>query len=239
MAEAYTIRMNATHDGTAMRLAECRFDSRQTIKLVKEMLSYKFGSNEDQMTLQLRDLQEQPVTIMGDDNKTLHDYSCQNDYTIHVCYTGPNTVGQWEDVSKVEKYTISEEDYNKRDDTFRKFKEEMSKKNPNFMKPNGETAYEDFQKEEAAAIKIGERCEVKIGNRRGEVKYVGKVKGLGAGYWLGIVLDEPVGDSDGKVAGKQIFECPGSKFGIFVRPMEAAVGDYPPVDDFDEDLDEI
>jgi tubulin-specific chaperone B len=28
MAEAYTIRMNATHDGTAMRLAECRFDSR-------------------------------------------------------------------------------------------------------------------------------------------------------------------------------------------------------------------
>jgi dynactin complex subunit len=34
------------------------------------------------------------------------------------------------------------------------------------------------------------------------VKYVGKVKGLGAGYWLGIVLDEPVGDSDGKVAGK-------------------------------------
>ena len=62
---------------------------------------------------------------MGDNNKTLHDYQCQNDYTIHVCYTGPNTVGQWEDVSKVEKYTISEEDYNKRDDTFRKFKDEM------------------------------------------------------------------------------------------------------------------
>ena len=38
-----------------MRLAECRFDSRQTVKLVKEVLSYKFGSNEDQMTLGLRD----------------------------------------------------------------------------------------------------------------------------------------------------------------------------------------
>ena len=63
--------------------------------------------------------------MMTDDNKTLHDYGCQDDYTIHVHYTGPNTVGQWDDVSKVEKYTISEDDYNKRDDTFRKFKQEM------------------------------------------------------------------------------------------------------------------
>jgi hypothetical protein len=47
MVEAYTIKMNATHDGTRMRLAECRFDSRQTVKIVKELLSYKFGSNED------------------------------------------------------------------------------------------------------------------------------------------------------------------------------------------------
>lgn len=58
MVDAYTIKLNATHDGTTMRLAECRFDSRQTVKLVKEMLSYKFGSNEDQMTLQLRDMNE-------------------------------------------------------------------------------------------------------------------------------------------------------------------------------------
>lgn len=237
--DAYTIKMHATHDGTTMRLAECRFDSRQTVKLVKEVLSYKFGSNEDQMTLALRDQAEQQIKMMTDDNLSLHDYGCQEGHTIHVHYTGPNTVGQWDDVSKVEKYTISEDDYNKRDDSFRKFKQDMQKKNPNFMKKDGDSAYVDFQKEEAEAIKIGDRCEVKIGNRRGEVKFVGQVKGLGAGYWLGVLLDDPTGDSDGKVAGKQIFECPAPKFGIFVRPMEASVGDYPPVDDFDEDLDEI
>ena len=93
MVDAYTIKMNATHEGTTMRLAECRFDARQTVKLVKEMFSYRFGSNEDQMTLQLRDLQEQPVLTMSDDNATLHDYNCKDDYTIHVLYTGPNTVG--------------------------------------------------------------------------------------------------------------------------------------------------
>ena len=163
MAEAYTIRMNATHDGTMMRLAECRFDSRQTIKLVKEVLSYKFGSNEDFMTLELRDHAEQPVRTMNDDTKTLADYQCQDNYTIHVHYSGPNTLGEYEDVSRVEKYTISEEDYDKRDDTFRKFKQEMQKHNPNFMKANGDSAYEDFQKEAAESIAVGSRCEVKIG----------------------------------------------------------------------------
>ena len=63
---------------------------------------------------------------------------------------------------------------------------------------------------------------------------------LAPGYWVGIQLDEPTGDSDGKVKGKKYFEVPGgSKFGIFIRPKDANFGDFPPVDDFDEDQDEI
>lgn len=53
-----------------------------------------------------------------------------------------------------------------------------------------------------------------------------------------MLLDEPTGDSDGSVKGKKFFECP-NKFGVFVRPNEAEVGDFPPIDDFDSDLDEI
>lgn len=64
------------------------------------------------------------------------------------------------------------------------------------------------------------------------------MKGLGAGYWVGVKLDEPTGNSNGTVKGKQLFECP-DKFGIFVRPNECTVGDFPPIDDFDSDLDEI
>ena len=62
---------------------------------------------------------------------------------------------------------------------------------------------------------------------------------MGAGYWLGILLDEPTGDSDGKVAGKKIFEVPCKNMGLFVRPNELDIGDFPPIDDFDADLDEI
>ncbi len=65
--ESYTIKMNATHDGTSMRLAECRFDSRQNARVVRELLAYKFGSNEEAMRLELRDSQDQSVAFMDDE----------------------------------------------------------------------------------------------------------------------------------------------------------------------------
>ena len=70
------------------------------------------------------------------------------------------------------------------------------------------------------------------------MKYVGKCQGLGAGYWVGVQLDEPTGDTNGTVKGKQFFECP-DKFGAFVRPNEVEVGDFPALDDFDAELDEL
>jgi tubulin-folding cofactor B len=83
---------------------------------------------------------------------------------------------------------------------------------------------------------VGDRCEVKIGARRGEVKYVGKVeKGLGKGFWVGILLDEPTGDSDGKIDEKEYFSAPSTKYGLFMRPTEVEVGDFPPVDDLGDD----
>jgi tubulin-specific chaperone B len=42
-------------------------------------------------------------------------------------------LGLLEDYEGVKKYEISEEDYKKRDNTFRKFKEEMKKKNPGII----------------------------------------------------------------------------------------------------------
>ncbi len=73
------------------------------------------------------------------------------------------------------------------------------------------------------------------------MKYVGKVPELAPGYWVGVVLDEPTGDSNGTVKGKSYFETPGgsTKYGLFVRPLELQVGDFPPANDFDAEMDEI
>ena len=146
---------------------------------------------------------------MSDNAATLDSYNPVEGYTVHVIdENGQQIVNEFDDVSKVEKYKISDEDYNKRDDTFRAFKARMQAAgHKNFTNQNDESIYEDFMKAEAEAIEVGSRCQLNVGNRRGEVKHVGKVAGLGAGYWIGVPLDEPTGDSNGKVGGKVIFEA--------------------------------
>jgi len=86
-------------------------------------------------------------------------------------------------------------------------------------------------------MEVGNRCEVTIGKRRGEVKYVGQIAKLGKGFWVGVQLDEPSGNSDGKIDGESFFDCP-ANYGLFIRPKELAVGDYPEIDEFGDD-DEI
>jgi len=60
---------------------------------------------------------------MADNDKTLGSYNPSEGYTVHVIDDSGHTVhNEFEDVSKVEKYTISEEAYVKRDDTVRAWK---------------------------------------------------------------------------------------------------------------------
>ena len=72
------------------------------------------------------------------------------------------------------------------------------------------------------------------------MRFVGLIRELAPGYWIGLQLDEPTGDSDGKVKWRQVFEVTGgSKYGVIIRPKDARFGDFPPVNDFDEDKDQI
>ena len=64
-------------------------------------------------------------------------------------------MGQVENLEDVEKYVISKEDYNKRDDTFKKFKEKMMKENPDFMKVNKTPKTPaDYLKEESESVLV-------------------------------------------------------------------------------------
>ena len=42
-------------------------------------------------------------------------------------------------------------------------------------------------------MKVGNRCEVNPGARRGEIMYLGEVKELLPGHWVGVKFDEPLG----------------------------------------------
>lgn len=56
---------------------------------------------------------------------------------------------------------------------------------------------------------------------RGMVQYVGEIKALGPGQWVGVQFDEPVGTGNPKEVkvGKRLFDCPPKHSGFF-RPFD-------------------
>lgn len=101
---------------------------------------------------------------------------------------------------------------------------------------------DDFEKDYALQISIGSRCQLLNGDHRGTIRYgielimnflVGQVPQMGLGYFVGVQLDEPYGGNNGSIKGYNYFQCP-LKYGIFVRPSEIVIGDFP-----EADLDEI
>lgn len=91
-------------------------------------------------------------------------------------------------------------------------------------------------------IEVGKRCRLGgVDTRRGVVTYVGDVAGIpnGAGVWVGVHLDEPMGKNDGSINGTRYWGEPSEmKHGVLVRPEKVDIGDYPPMDDLG-DLEEI
>ncbi|XP_053403470.1 CAP-Gly domain-containing linker protein 2-like [Mercenaria mercenaria] len=66
-------------------------------------------------------------------------------------------------------------------------------------------------------VNVGQKVEVNIGwgNIKGTVQYKGCLAGK-QGEWVGVFLEERVGNCDGMVNGRRYFQCP-NEFGLFVR----------------------
>jgi hypothetical protein len=96
---------------------------------------------------------------MGEDDRSLGYYCPQEGYTIHCIDLDPNSITkELEDLSQVEKYMISEEDYDKLPDNFRKFKEKLLKAHPEWVKSKPkEPKGEDYMKEEAMSLTVNHK----------------------------------------------------------------------------------
>mmetsp|Transcript_25287 Transcript_25287/g.64268 ORF Transcript_25287/g.64268 Transcript_25287/m.64268 type:complete len:324 (+) Transcript_25287:54-1025(+) len=250
-----TVLLHVSHSNLARHFHELRLDMHITVDNLKDKLRTHTGTGSAHAYLTLLDDGGQPIADLDDESKMLGYYSPYDGCTIHITDLDPYSLaanGGLDDVSLVEKYEISEENYMKRDDNFRKFKEmkqkadpqwsiskemrtrehaRQKKLDPNYVPPPDPVKIiiddPDHQKAEAELVAVGMRCQVKIGKRRGEVKYVGRVEGVGKGFWIGVQYDEPVGRNNGTARGKRYFECPKGNYGAFVRPVSLAVGDFP------------
>jgi len=67
----FALKLDATHSGTQTRLAEIKYDSRETIAQVKVQLERRFGSATTDQKLQLQRQNGEYICEMDDDTKTL------------------------------------------------------------------------------------------------------------------------------------------------------------------------
>lgn len=178
---------------------------------------------------------------MPDESKMLGYYSVVSGDEIHIIDSDPYSLsrnGGLTDVSLVEKYKISDEAYDQRKGTVRDYIREQKKLNPNYKKPAPVVPKDPSEipgPESVEGMKVGDRCEVMPGARRGTVRYVGEIEQISAGgHWVGVQFDEPVGHNDGTVKGVKIFDCLAG-YGAFIRGKNVQVGDFPERDLFADD----
>lgn len=126
-----SVVLHLTHNLTANRIPEIRFDLDTKIGIVKEQIEKRYGTSVDYMELILQDTCGGNIGNLANDDKPLSFYDPQDNYTIHVIDKNPNSMLLGiDDLSKVDKYTMSEQDYDKLQDNFRKFKTKLLESNP-------------------------------------------------------------------------------------------------------------
>lgn len=241
------LRLDVTHSNLIQRWHDIMFHDTMTVMGVKEKLYRHGGTGCGWQELYLRRAPGDTVFLM-DDNKTLQFYGARSGMEIHIKDTDPHSIslhGGLEDVSQVEKYEMPDEEYDKMKGTVRAVKREReaaARAEAARRREAGEGYGEELAPpvieltpdEVAAAYPVNSRCEVDPGARRGVVLHAGPIINK-KGMWVGIKLDEPQGNNDGTKDGKRYFECPGAGYGMFAKPENVRVGDYPELDPFASD----
>lgn len=121
---SFNIKLDATHSHMKMRLAEIKFDKRWTILEVKQQMERRFGSDAHNQKLELQGASGDFICEMDNDTMTLEQYGAADGQNIHVTDLNPSlNYSEFEDLTKVDKYIMKDEDYDKLPDSFRKFRE--------------------------------------------------------------------------------------------------------------------
>ena len=221
-------------------VSERRFDRGSTVAELMQKLELITGTlikdqvievyNEDKLILKL----DNPDALLGS-------YHIDDGMRLHVIDKNPQGAVSFSDVSKVEKYNMPDDAYEKRQDSVRSFlkQNKLGKFNPEEVIAKEQIERERKLEDEEALqrIKVGSRCQVTVPGqmvRLGEVKYLGYTE-FKPNVWVGVRYDEPYGKHNGTVQGKSYFSCE-SGYGAFVRPKHVECGDFNELDLEDDEM---
>ncbi|XP_047450771.1 tubulin-folding cofactor B [Mugil cephalus] len=212
-----------------------KFNRGITVAEMKGNLEMIVGAPASGMDLELYSASDKFLLNMDNNEALVGSYPVDDGCRIHVIDRSGGQLGEFTDLSKVEKFELSDEAYEKKRDTVRSLmkeqrvgrfnEEEMAKKKAEAA------AREEKQKVAADSISVGSRCQVQVPGqptKLGTVMYVGTAD-FKPGHWVGVKYDEPQGKHNGTVEGKQYFQCE-DKYGAFVKPLNVTVGDFPEED---------
>ncbi|TPX51860.1 hypothetical protein SeMB42_g00532 [Synchytrium endobioticum] len=226
--------------------SERRFDKSMPISSLKDRLEPITGVPASTMRITLYSHSDVPVGCLSEDERMLGYYPVADYMRLDVVDTNPYKRPLLDAVA-VDKYEMGDDEYSKRHGAWggASALQVLTLRIDSvraFMQRNKMGKYADRGKgrdddsvfhEEAARIAVGSRCEVD-GDKRGVVKYVGRVAEIGKpGFFVGVEFDEPVGKHGGTVKGSKYFEAR-DKHASFVRPDRVRVGEYPEIDLMDE-----
>jgi len=223
---------------------ERRFQKDLTLRDLKDKLVLVTGASVETMQLSLRSRDgTKLVASLDDEKRLLGSYPVEDGLYLDV--VDPTLrIDDFNDITKVEKFEISKDEYEKREDSVAAFKRRnklgrFGESDPAAAKAaEAEAARKAAEEEQmAASMAVGSRCEVAIPKapvRRGTLAFNGTTH-FKPGIWIGIKYDEPVGKNDGSVDGHRYFDCP-PKYGGFVKPANITVGDFPEEDFSDDEI---
>ncbi|XP_062456688.1 tubulin-folding cofactor B [Rhea pennata] len=186
------------------------------------------------MDLELYSADDRLLGRLDRDEALLGSYPVDDGCRIHVIDRSGARLGEFEDVSRVPKYEMPENEYDRRAESLRSFlkRKQLGRYAETEERRGGSEIRRLAEERELAdAIPLGARCLVRVPGqpaKRGTVMYVG-LTDFKPGYWIGVRYDEPLGKHDGSVDGRKYFECQ-PKYGAFVKPPSVTVGDFPEED---------
>jgi tubulin-specific chaperone B len=144
----------------------------------KKFKNLKISQNNKELTLQTKTGEE--IAILEEEEKTLQQYKIEETEKYKIKAKSNEAENKkiryiFNETEEVKKFEISEEDYNKREDTFRKFKQKFidpQKVAPTYIHTNLNNAA------------VGDRCLVIKTGTRGVVMFVGNTS-FAPGMWIG------------------------------------------------------
>lgn len=190
------VHVNVSNSQNDVISFEKKFPRDIKIGDLKFKLEIITGGSAGTMQLQLFN-GEKIIAQLNDDNAELGSYPIENNMRLHVVDSFGNLFGD----SKVEKFELSDRQYEERRNTVRDYLKtnRFGKYNEEEMKELEEQKKQEHldQVKKAESINIGDRCATTAGARRvGTVRYKGTFH-MKSGIFVGIEFDEPLGMNNG------------------------------------------